>query len=85
VTAELTADAGGGQGLAIGVLNLSITVPQMIVALGAGPWDALFGGGNVPAFVLASVFALAAGIISVTRLPHLSRTTYKPAVGHGFG
>lgn len=85
VTAELTADAGGGQGLAIGVLNLSITVPQMIVALGAGPWDALFGGGNVPAFVLASVFALAAGIISVTKLPRLSRTTYKPAVGHGFG
>nr|UNJ12778.1 sucrose transporter 2 [Cedrus deodara] len=85
VTAELTADAGGGQGLAIGVLNLSIVIPQIIVALGAGPWDALFGGGNVPAFVLASVFALAAGIIAVTKLPHLSRTTYKPAVGHGFG
>lgn len=85
VTAELTADAGGGQGLSIGVLNLSIVIPQMIVALGAGPWDALFGGGNVPAFVLASVFALAAGIIAVIKLPHLSRTTYKPAVGHGFG
>nr|AYU70943.1 sucrose transporter 2 [Ginkgo biloba] len=85
VTAELTADAGGGQGLAIGVLNLSIVVPQMIVALGAGPWDALFGGGNVPAFVLASVFAFAAGIIAVAQLPRLSRTTYKPAVGHGFG
>ncbi|XP_028947822.1 sucrose transport protein SUC3 isoform X2 [Malus domestica] len=28
VTAELTADAGGGQGLAIGVLNLAIVVPQ---------------------------------------------------------
>ncbi|ERM94399.1 hypothetical protein AMTR_s00010p00253720 [Amborella trichopoda] len=60
VTAELTANSGGGQGLAIGVLNLAIVVPQMIVALGAGPWDALFGGGNVPAFVLASLFALAA-------------------------
>lgn len=85
VTAELTADAGGGQGLAIGVLNLSIVIPQIIVALGAGPWDALFGGGNVPAFVLASVFALAAGIIAVIKLPCLSRTTYKPAVVHGFG
>lgn len=85
VTAELTADAGGGQGLAIGVLNLSIVIPQIIVALGAGPWDALFGGGNVPAFVLASVFALAAGIIAVIKLPRLSRTTYKPAVVHGFG
>ncbi len=72
-------------GLAIGVLNLSIVIPQIIVALGAGPWDALFGGGNVPAFVLASVFAFAAGIIAVIKLPHLSRTTYKPAVGHGFG
>ncbi|XP_008389503.1 sucrose transport protein SUC3 isoform X3 [Malus domestica] len=29
VTAELTADAGGGQGLAIGVLNLAIVVPQV--------------------------------------------------------
>jgi solute carrier family 45 protein 1/2/4 len=78
-------DAGGGQGLSIGVLNLSIVIPQMIVALGAGPWDVLFGRGNIPAFVLASVFALAAGIIAVIKLPHLSKTTYKPAGGHGFG
>ncbi|KAF2325416.1 hypothetical protein GH714_027873 [Hevea brasiliensis] len=28
VTAELTADSGGGQGLAIGVLNLAIVIPQ---------------------------------------------------------
>ncbi|KAL6192745.1 hypothetical protein ACLB2K_033831 [Fragaria x ananassa] len=74
VTAELTADAGGGQGLAIGVLNLAIVVPQMIVSLGAGPWDALFGGGNIPAFVLASFAALAAGIFAVRRLPDLSNS-----------
>ncbi|KAG7975031.1 hypothetical protein I3843_06G076900 [Carya illinoinensis] len=30
VTAELTADSGGGQGLAIGVLNLAIVVPQLL-------------------------------------------------------
>ncbi|XP_009593381.1 sucrose transport protein SUC3 isoform X2 [Nicotiana tomentosiformis] len=72
ITAELTADAGGGQGLAIGVLNLAIVVPQMIVSLGAGPWDALFGGGNIPAFVLASLSALAAGIFAMLRLPNLS-------------
>lgn len=72
VTAALTADSGGGQGLAIGVLNLAIVIPQMIVSLGAGPWDALFGGGNVPAFVLAAVAALAAGIIAVRRLPDIS-------------
>ncbi|XP_020520877.1 sucrose transport protein SUT4 isoform X2 [Amborella trichopoda] len=85
VTAELTANSGGGQGLAIGVLNLAIVVPQMIVALGAGPWDALFGGGNVPAFVLASLFALAAGIIATIKLPRQSPHSYKPTTFHGFG
>ncbi|GAB4839976.1 sugar transporter [Ancistrocladus abbreviatus] len=84
VTAEVTADSGGGQGLAIGVLNLAIVVPQMIVSLGAGPWDALFGGGNIPAFVLASLSALAAGVIATFKLPHLTGNSYKPS-GHHFG
>lgn len=47
-------------------------VKQMIVSLGAGPWDALFGGGNLPAFVLASVAAFAAGVIALRSLPTLS-------------
>ncbi|WCJ42085.1 Sucrose transport protein SUC3 [Euphorbia peplus] len=72
VTAELTADSGGRQGLAIGVLNLAIVIRQMIISLGVGPLDALFGGGNIPAFVLASVSALAAGIIATMKLPDLS-------------
>ncbi|KAF8390238.1 hypothetical protein HHK36_024763 [Tetracentron sinense] len=84
VTAELTADTGGGQGLAIGVLNLAIVIPQMIVSLGAGPWDALFGGGNIPAFVLASIFALAAGVIATFKLPTLSSRSYK-SPGFHFG
>ncbi|PRQ40816.1 putative major facilitator superfamily [Rosa chinensis] len=84
VTAELTADAGGGQGLAIGVLNLAIVIPQMIVSLGAGPWDALFGGGNIPAFVLASFAALAAGIFAVRRLPNLSNSSFTSS-GFHFG
>ncbi|XP_008221653.1 PREDICTED: sucrose transport protein SUC3 isoform X1 [Prunus mume] len=84
VTAELTADAGGGQGLAIGVLNLAIVVPQMIVSLGAGPWDALFGGGNIPAFVLASFAALAGGVFAVRRLPNLSSNSFK-STGFHFG
>ncbi|KAH6809483.1 sucrose transporter 2 [Perilla frutescens var. frutescens] len=83
VTAELTADSGGGQGLAIGVLNLAIVIPQMIVSLGAGPWDALFGGGNLPAFVLASISALAAGVIAVHKLPNLS-SSFK-STGFHFG
>lgn len=84
VTAELTADSGGGQGLATGVLNLAIVIPQMIVALGAGPWDALFGGGNIPAFALASAFALAASFHAFKRLPTLSGS-YSSAGFHGFG
>ncbi|KAL2559564.1 Sucrose transport protein SUC3 [Forsythia ovata] len=82
VTAELTADSGGGQGLAIGVLNLAIVVPQMIVSLGAGPWDALFGGGNIPAFVLASISALAAGFIAINKLPTLASSSYKSTDFH---
>ncbi|CAK9172186.1 unnamed protein product [Ilex paraguariensis] len=84
VTAELTADTGGGQGLAIGVLNLAIVIPQMIVSLGAGPWDALFGGGNIPAFVLASLSALAAGVIATIKLPNLSSSSFK-STGMHFG
>ncbi|KAG8073002.1 hypothetical protein GUJ93_ZPchr0006g43710 [Zizania palustris] len=84
VTAELTAGTGGGQGLSTGVLNLAIVVPQIVVSLGAGPWDALFGGGNIPAFALASVFSLGACVLAVLKLPKLSNS-YKSAGFHGFG
>uniref|UniRef100_A0A0A9ECY2 Sut2 n=1 Tax=Arundo donax TaxID=35708 RepID=A0A0A9ECY2_ARUDO len=84
VTAELTAGTGGGQGLATGVLNLAIVVPQIVVSLGAGPWDALYGGGNTPAFALASVFSLAAGVLAILKLPKLSNS-YRSAGFHGFG
>ncbi|CAI0396419.1 unnamed protein product [Linum tenue] len=60
---------GTGQGLSLGVLNLSIVVPQMIVSVLSGPWDALFGGGNLPAFVVGAVAAAASGILSLTLLP----------------
>ncbi|GFZ21593.1 sucrose transporter 2 [Actinidia rufa] len=82
VTVELTADTGGGQGLAIGVLNLAIVIPQMIVSLGVGPWDALFGGGNIPAFVLASLCAFAAGVIATIKLPNLSSNSFKSSSFH---
>lgn len=57
---------------------------QIVVSLGAGPWDALFGGGNVPAFALASVFSLAAGVLAILKLPKLSNS-YRSAGFHGFG
>jgi len=71
-------------GLATGVLNLAIVVPQIVVSLGAGPWDALYGGGNIPAFALASIFSLAAGVLAVLKLPKLSNS-YQSAGFHGFG
>ncbi|GLJ08835.1 hypothetical protein SUGI_0096860 [Cryptomeria japonica] len=69
LTATFTSASGAGQGLSMGVLNLSIVIPQMVVSIGSGPWDALFGGGNLPAFVLASVSALAGGTVALFLLP----------------
>ncbi|KAG4954895.1 Sucrose transport protein SUC4 [Glycine soja] len=60
---------GLGQGLSMGVLNLAIVVPQIIVSLGSGPWDQLFGGGNSPAFAVAAVSALISGLIAVLAIP----------------
>ncbi|CAN4122444.1 unnamed protein product [Withania somnifera] len=60
---------GLGQGLSMGVLNLAIVFPQIVVSLGSGPWDELFGGGNSPAFVVAALSAFAAGIIAILAIP----------------
>ncbi|KAK7410418.1 hypothetical protein VNO78_01190 [Psophocarpus tetragonolobus] len=60
---------GLGQGLSMGVLNLAIVIPQMVVSLGSGPWDQLFGGGNSPAFAVAAVAALVSGLIAVFAIP----------------
>ncbi|WCJ44111.1 Sucrose transport protein [Euphorbia peplus] len=62
-------DSGAGQGLSLGVLNLSIVIPQMLVSVASGPFDALFGGGNLPAFVVGAVAAAASGILALTYLP----------------
>ncbi|CAO2835248.1 unnamed protein product [Amaranthus hypochondriacus] len=64
-----SASSGSGQGLSLGVLNLAIVVPQMFVSVTSGPWDALFGGGNLPAFVVGAVAAAASAILSFTLLP----------------
>lgn len=42
---------------------------QMFVSVVVGPWDALFGGGNLPGFVAAAVAAAASGIFAMTLLP----------------
>ncbi|XP_040997021.1 LOW QUALITY PROTEIN: sucrose transport protein-like [Juglans microcarpa x Juglans regia] len=61
--------SGAGQGLSLGVLNLAIVFPQMVVSVASGPFDALFGGGNLPAFVVGAISAAASGILSLTMLP----------------
>jgi solute carrier family 45, member 1/2/4 len=77
VTAQLAESKGGGQGLCTGVLNISIVVPQMIIAVGSGPWDELFGKGNIPAFAAASVFAFTAAVAGIVMLPKLSKTSFR--------
>ncbi|XWS24030.1 hypothetical protein CRYUN_Cryun28dG0066300 [Craigia yunnanensis] len=63
---------GLGQGLSMGVLNLAIVIPQVVVSVGSGPWDQLFGGGNSPAFAVAGVAALTSGLISILAIPRSS-------------
>jgi solute carrier family 45 protein 1/2/4 len=79
-----SATSGAGQGLSLGVLNLAIVIPQMIVSVLSGPWDALFGGGNLPAFVVGAVAALASGILSLILLPSPPPDMTKLPTGGGF-
>ncbi|CAO2817743.1 unnamed protein product [Amaranthus hypochondriacus] len=60
---------GLGQGLSMGVLNLAIVVPQVIVSLGSGPWDQLFGGGNSPSIAVAGVASFASGLMAILAMP----------------
>ncbi|KAL5066273.1 hypothetical protein RYX36_028010 [Vicia faba] len=61
---------GAGQGLSLGVLNISIVVPQMIVAPLSGPWDSLFGGSNLPSFIVGAVAAVISSILAIVLLPN---------------
>ncbi|KAK7271015.1 hypothetical protein RJT34_26594 [Clitoria ternatea] len=62
-------DSGAGQGLSLGVLNLAIVVPQMLVSALSGPWDNLFGGGNMPAFMAGAVCAALSAVLAIVLLP----------------
>ncbi|KAH7568157.1 hypothetical protein ACOSP7_009399 [Xanthoceras sorbifolium] len=66
---KISDSGSAGQGLSLGVLNLAIVIPQMVVSLLGGPFDSLFGGGNLPAFVVGAVAAAASGIVALTLLP----------------
>ncbi|CAA0809811.1 Sucrose transport protein SUC2 [Striga hermonthica] len=63
---------GAGQGLSLGLLNLAIVIPQMIVSVSSGPLDEAFGGGNLPAFVMGAVAAAISAVLALTVLPSVS-------------
>ncbi|KAK9067828.1 hypothetical protein SSX86_011939 [Deinandra increscens subsp. villosa] len=62
---------GLGQGLSMGVLNVSIVLPQVLVSLGSGPWDKLLGqaDSNSPALAVAAVAAFASGLVAILAIP----------------
>jgi solute carrier family 45 protein 1/2/4 len=41
----------------------------MIVASAGGPFDALFGGGNLPMFTVGAVAAVISGVLAIVLLP----------------
>ncbi|CAN0892100.1 Sucrose transport protein SUC5 [Linum grandiflorum] len=69
LTSIFAQECGIGQGLGFGVLNLSVVIPQMMVSILSGPWDSLFGGGNLPAFVVGAVASAFSGLLALTLLP----------------
>ncbi|KAK4413327.1 Sucrose transport protein SUC2 [Sesamum alatum] len=58
----------------------------MVVSVASGPWNHLFGGGNLPAFVLGAVAAAVSGVLSLVMLPSPPDdvTTTKAMTGKGF-
>lgn len=42
---------------------------QIVVSLGSGPWDQLFGGGNSPAIAVAALSAFVSGLIAILAIP----------------
>ncbi|KAJ3672859.1 hypothetical protein LUZ60_006233 [Juncus effusus] len=72
---------GLGQGLSMGILNLAIVIPQVIVSLGSGPLDALFGGGNSASFAVAAIASFMSGLVAILGLPRLSQSRASRSFG----
>ncbi|KAI4387952.1 hypothetical protein MLD38_000334 [Melastoma candidum] len=73
-----SSSVGGGQGLSLGLLNIAIVIPQMIVSVVSGGLDSLFGGGNLAAFVMGAIAAFISGLMAVFVLPN-PPSDYNPA------
>ncbi|KAK1371858.1 Sucrose transport protein-like [Heracleum sosnowskyi] len=65
-----SAGSKAGQGLSLGVLNISICIPQIIISMTSGPVDQAFGnGGNLPMFVIGMFSAALSGVLAIVLLP----------------
>ncbi|XP_039050176.1 sucrose transport protein-like [Hibiscus syriacus] len=56
--------------LSLGVLNMSIVIPQMFISVVSVPLDDAFGGGNLPVFVFGSITAAVSALLEVLALPN---------------
>nr|AJO70161.1 sucrose transporter 3 [Camellia sinensis] len=70
---------GGGQGLSLGVLNIAVVIPQLVISLTSGPWDQLFGGGNLPAFVVGAIAAATNSVFLLVLFPSPPRPYQDPS------
>ncbi|KAH7833062.1 hypothetical protein Vadar_002772 [Vaccinium darrowii] len=68
-----SSSSGAGQGLSLGLLNISICIPQMFVSLIVGPLDSAFGGGNIPGFIMGAIVSALSAICAFTILPSSAR------------
>lgn len=85
VISEVATEEGGGQGLTIGVLNIAIVLPQLVIALSAGPIDGAFNKGNTPALGIGGVSALICAVLALVFLPKtrgVSNATVMAGGGH---
>jgi len=58
---------------------------QMIVSALSGQWDSLFGGGNLPAFVVGAVAAVVSATLAIILLPTPKPDEMaKASIGGGF-
>ncbi|KAK4760650.1 hypothetical protein SAY87_005543 [Trapa incisa] len=73
-----SSSSGAGQGLSLGLLNLAIVIPQMIVSVVSGKLDQAFGGGNLPAFGMGAISAFISALMALFLLPKPPRRAPVP-------
>ncbi|KAI3407918.1 Transmembrane protein 18 [Psidium guajava] len=80
-----SSSAGAGQGLSLGIVNIAIVVPQMIVAAISGKLDEALGAGNLPAFVMGGIAAVVSAVVALFVLPNPPSQASVPVLMAGGG